>query len=196
MDRNQLLFRANEALRESIRVKEKALKEGEVLVQIAITLSEALQKNHKLFLCGNGGSAADAQHIAAEFIGRFKRERKALPALALTVDTSVLTSLANDYGYETIFVRQLEGLSSCGDVLIGFSTSGNSLNVVKALQWAKKSGCITIGFTGMGKGMMQDYCRFILAAPSKETPRIQELHITWGHILCDLVEEALFGASN
>jgi len=151
-------------------------------------ISKAIAEGHKILFCGNGGSAADAQHLAAEFVGRFQKERKALPATALTVDTSILTAIANDYGYETIFKRQVEALGQAGDVLVGISTSGNSANVLSAMYAAREYGLMVIGMTGMGGGKMAEICNVCLAVPSEVTARTQEMHIMIGHILCELAE--------
>jgi D-sedoheptulose 7-phosphate isomerase len=147
-------------------------------------------------LAGNGGSAADAQHIAAEFVNRFNFDRHGLPAIALTTDTSVLTSIANDYSYDRIFARQLETLGNAGDVFIGISTSGNSRNIVEALKVCKKEEIVTIGLTGSSGGQMKDLCDICIQVPSDETPRIQEVHSLIGHIVCFIVEEELFGKNN
>lgn len=149
----------------------------------------ALDKGHKILFCGNGGSAADAQHLAAELVGRFVKERRSLPAIALTTDTSILTAVANDYDYDQVFARQVEGLGQAGDVLIGISTSGNSQNVVKAVEMAKKRGLKTVAFTGQGGGQLGQLCDATVAVPAKTTARIQEMHILVGHIICELVEE-------
>lgn len=151
---------------------------------------DALAQGHKLLFCGNGGSAADSQHLAAEIVGRFQKERCSLPAIALTVDTSVLTAVANDYGYDTVFSRQVEGLGQAGDILIGISTSGNSKNVVAAIELAKRKGLKVIGLTGAGGGKMAELCDICLAVPAQVTARIQEMHIMIGHILCEIAEEA------
>ena len=151
-------------------------------------IRKALAGGHKILFCGNGGSAADSQHLAAEFVGRFQKERQSLPALALTVDTSILTAVANDYGYDVVFSRQVEGLGQAGDVLVGISTSGNSKNVVKAIEAAQKKGIKVIGLTGAGGGRMAELCDICLAVPSKVTARTQEMHILIGHILCELAE--------
>lgn len=155
-----------------------------------ILIRNALAGGHKILFCGNGGSAADSQHLAAEIVGRFQKERPSLPALALTVDTSVLTAVANDYGYDTVFSRQVEGLGNDGDVLVGISTSGNSKNVIAAIEAARKKRMKVIGFTGIGGGKMADLCDVCLAVPSKVTARTQEMHIMIGHILCEIAEEA------
>ena len=152
-------------------------------------LIDTLKSGGKILLCGNGGSAADAQHIAAEFTGRYKKERQGLSAIALTTDTSALTAIGNDYGYDCVFSRQCEALARNGDLLWGISTSGNSKNVLNALEKARKMGCKTLGFSGRDGGAMQNFCDVLLISPSNDTPRIQEMHILMGHILCDLIEK-------
>lgn len=147
-----------------------------------------IKNGNKVLLFGNGGSAADAQHIAAEFTGRFVTERRSLPAIALTTDTSAITAIANDYGYDRVFERQVQGLAVQGDLLIGISTSGNSSNVVKALQTGKTLGCTTIGLSGRDGGMMNDCCDINIVVPSANTARIQEIHILIGHIICGAVD--------
>ena len=150
---------------------------------------DCLKSGGKILLFGNGGSAADAQHLAAELIGRYKVERKSLPAIALTTDTSALTSIGNDYGYSDLFCRQVEGLANKGDVAIGISTSGKSINVINALKVASKLDCNTIGFSGQDGGEMNKICNINLAVPSKDTPRIQEMHIVIGHTICHLIDQ-------
>jgi len=154
-------------------------------------LTACLRDGHKLLLCGNGGSAADAQHIAAELVGRYTRERPAWPAIALTTDTSALTAIGNDYGFERTFDRQVEALGRQGDALIAISTSGNSPNVLAAVVRARAQGLYTLGFAGRDGGRLAAACDLCLTVPHGETARIQEMHITLGHILCDLVEGAL-----
>ena len=138
--------------------------------------------------CGNGGSAADSQHLAAEFVGRFQKERAGLPAIALTVDTSILTAVGNDYGYDKVFVRQVQALARPGDVLVGISTSGNSANVVEAVELAKSMGVYCVGMTAVGGGKMKELCDECIAVPAQVTARAQEMHILIGHILCELVD--------
>ncbi|MBI1978136.1 MAG: D-sedoheptulose 7-phosphate isomerase [Candidatus Omnitrophica bacterium] len=169
-----------------------SLENIKVLQEISDRLVSAFQHGDKILLCGNGGSAADAQHIAAEFIGRFKRERKSLPAIALTTDTSILTALGNDYSYEAIFARQVEGLGVRGDVLIALSTSGNSKNVLGAAKKAKELGLIVIGFTGKNGGNLKQLCDLTFFANSDQTPHIQEMHITALHAVSEAVEDVLF----
>jgi len=149
-----------------------------------------LKNGRKILLCGNGGSAADAQHIAAELTGRYKSERRGLPAIALTTDTSALTAISNDYGFERIFDRQVEALANAGDLLIGISTSGVSKNVLSALKIAKEFNCHTLGMSGNYAREMNDICNLNLVIPSNDTPRIQEMHILIGHILCQAVDDA------
>ena len=160
----------------------------EPLARAAQLMVQTLQSGHKILLCGNGGSAADAQHIAAELTGRYKTERRGLPAIALTTDTSALTAIANDFGYEKVFSRQVEALANQGDLLIGISTSGNSANIVLALEQARAIGCTTLGLTGNSGGKMNALCDINLVVPSNNTPRIQEMHILFGHILCQIVD--------
>lgn len=167
----------------------QTMEQMEVISDIAERCRATLTAGQKILFCGNGGSAADAQHLAAELIGRFQKERRSLAAVALTTDTSILTAVANDYGYEEVFARQVEGLGRSGDVLIGISTSGNSKNVVKAVEKARDIGMHTIAFTGEGGGKLSSLCDITLAVPSKVTARIQEMHILVGHIICELVEE-------
>jgi D-sedoheptulose 7-phosphate isomerase len=162
------------------------------LAQIAALLIRTYQSGNKLLLFGNGGSAADAQHIAAELVGRFLKERNPLPALALTVNTSILTAVGNDYGYDQIFVRQLEALGGPGDVAFALSTSGNSPNIIAGVQAAKQQGLVTVGLTGRGGGRLKAETDYCLCVPADSSPRIQEMHILVGHILCELIEEALF----
>ena len=156
-------------------------------------LAAALESGNKLLVMGNGGSAADAQHFAAEIVGRFKLERRALPALALSTDTSILTAVGNDYGFDSIFSRQVEAHAVAGDVVVGISTSGNSPNVETALKLAAQSGCRTIALLGKDGGSIKEVAELSLVIPSFDTPRVQEGHITIIHILCDLVERKLFG---
>ena len=160
----------------------------EKLETCAKYVEKALAEGHKVLVCGNGGSAADSQHLAAEFVGRFQKERKGLPAIALTVDTSILTAVANDYGYDTVFARQVQALGEPGDVLVGISTSGNSKNVLLAVEEAKAKGITCIGMTAEGGGKMAAACDICLAVPAKVTARAQEMHILMGHILCELVD--------
>ena len=161
------------------------------LVEITKLISKSLSDGGTIFWCGNGGSAADSQHMAAEFVGRFKKNRRALRSLALTTDTSVLTCVANDYSYDDIFSRQIEGLARSGDVLIEFSTSGESINVIRAFEVAESIGMVTIAFIGKDGGKLKNSAQHILHVKSNTTARIQETHIFLGHIICDLVEHEL-----
>ena len=149
---------------------------------------DALKNGNKILLCGNGGSAADAQHIAAELTGRYKTERRGLPGIALTTDTSAITAIGNDYGYDRVFDRQVESLANKGDVIIGISTSGNSKNVVSALKLGQELGCKTVGLTGRDGGAMNDVCDINLVVRSNNTPRIQEMHILFGHTICQIID--------
>jgi len=161
----------------------------EKLEKASALVVEALKRGNKVLLCGNGGSAADAQHIAAELTGRYKTERRGLPGIALTTDTSALTAIGNDYGYDRVFDRQVEALANEGDLLVGISTSGNSANVISALTLAKSLGCATLGFSGRDGGKMNEVCDINLIVPSDDTPRIQEMHILFGHIICHIIDE-------
>ncbi len=163
-----------------------------VMAEMAESITRALRDGGKLLLCGNGGSAGDAQHIAAEFVGRLMYDRAPLAAIALTTDTSALTAIANDYGFDQVFDRQVRALGRPGDVLIGLSTSGASPNVVAALQAGRAQGMVCLGWTGNREGPMPGLCDAVLAVPSNHTPIIQQLHITAGHVVCGLVERALF----
>ena len=161
------------------------------ILDAAQKIQGRLEAGGKLMLMGNGGSAADAQHIAAELVGRFKKERKAMPALALTVDTSSLTALGNDYGFDTIFERQVEALANKNDAVIGISTSGNSENIIRAVNKANSIGAFTIGLLGNDGGKLKDAVNLPIIIPSNDTARIQEVHITIGHIICEIIEEDL-----
>jgi D-sedoheptulose 7-phosphate isomerase len=180
-------------IRTSIAVKQELLKQSALLAQVAEKLIEAYEAGKKILVFGNGGSAADAQHIAAELVGKYYMDRRPLPAEALTVNTSSLTAIGNDYAFERIFARQVEALGNPGDVAIGISTSGNSPNVIEAIRAAKKKGMITIGLTGAEGGRLRNEVDYCICVPSKDTPRIQEAHILIGHIWCELIERALFG---
>jgi len=195
--RTQLRLAAEAAFRESIAVKEALCREGcDLLLAMAAMLAAAFRGGHRLFLFGNGGSAADAQHLAAELVNRFQRERRPLPALALTVDTSILTSIGNDYAFDDVFLKQVQALGQAGDVALGISTSGRSPNVLKALKWARENGLHTLGWAGAEESELDVTCDLVLHVPSRVTARIQEGHITFGHVLCLLVEEILFGEGN
>lgn len=174
---------------EHLSVLAAAQKEhAQPIAAAAKAIVACLKSGGKVLICGNGGSAADSQHFAAELAGRFKSERKALAAIALTTDTSAITAIGNDYGFERIFSRQVEALGKKGDVLVALSTSGNSPNVLAAIEAAKKQGMAAIGFTGMGGGKMRPMCGTCICIGSQNTPRIQEAHITIIHIICELVE--------
>jgi len=174
---------------EHIEVAKQSAEQLESKVsQACEIITNCIKNGNKVLLFGNGGSASDAQHIAAEFVGRFVKERRSLPAIALTTDTSALTSIGNDYGFERIFERQVEGLANEGDILIGISTSGNSANVIRALEMGKTLGCKSIGLTGNHGGRMSDLCDLNIIVPSAVTARIQEMHILIGHIICSAVD--------
>ena len=188
-----LLERIYEIGETSRRVQEEFLKrEGEKILEVAKLLVEVFKKEGKLLVFGNGGSAADAQHLAGELVNRFKKERRPLPAIALTTDTSVLTAISNDYDYSLVFAKQIEALGKKGDVALGISTSGNSPNVLKALEVAKGLGLYTVGLSGGEGGKMKVLCDYLVLVPSKETPRIQEGHLLFLHLVSELVEELLF----
>ena len=183
-------------IQESIDVKQSFLADASNIVlieNICNSITNAFKNGRKVLLCGNGGSAADAQHIAAEFSGRFKINRPALPAEALHVNTSYLTAVGNDYGFDVIYSRMIEGIGCEGDVLIALSTSGNSNNILNAVKAAKSKSMVTIGMTGISGGDMNDHCDFMVKIPSTNTPRIQESHILVGHIICQLVENNIYG---
>ncbi len=182
---------------EASRVMSSMQTDEALLVKIGVAAQaciDSLQQGGKLLLAGNGGSAADAQHIAGEFVSRFAFDRPGLPAIALTTDTSILTAIGNDYGYEKLFSRQVQALGQKGDVFIGYSTSGKSPNILRAFEEARTRGLICIGLTGSRRGSMQERCDHILEVPSSDTPKIQEGHLVIGHILCGLVENAIFKA--
>lgn len=182
-------------VRNSLTVKQELLEDTDLLsltVEIAEIASEALQDGKKLLLFGNGGSAADAIHIAAELVGRYQRERRGLPALALGGNLSSVTAIGNDYGFDSIFSRQIEAFGTAGDIAIGISTSGDSENILRALKTARERGMTTVGMTGRRGGRLKTNVDYCLAVPSDETPRVQECHILLGHIICDLVERSLF----
>lgn len=182
-------------IKASIDVKQQVLENEDLIATIekvveAITAS--LKNNGRIYFCGNGGSAADAQHLAAEFSGRFYTDRKALPAEALHCNTSYLTAVANDYSYDVVYARLIDGIGNKGDVLVGLSTSGNSGNIMKAFEVANEKGITTVGFTGYTGGTMKAVSDLLINVPSTDTPRIQESHILIGHIVCQLVEEKIF----
>lgn len=181
----------------SIRVKEQVL-EDEVLIgameQVVVVIAAAFRAGRRVYFCGNGGSAADAQHLAAEFSGRFYKDRKALPSEALHCNTSYLTAVANDYSFDDVYARLIGGIGEAGDVLVGLSTSGNSRNIIRAFETAREKGMTTIGFTGATGGQLKSLSDYLFNIPSTDTPRIQEAHILAGHIICQLVEESYFGS--
>jgi D-sedoheptulose 7-phosphate isomerase len=182
-------------IEESINVKKLLLKDDEIPKSIrraADLCTTSLKNGNKLILAGNGGSAADAQHLAGELVNRFGFERPGLSAIAITTDTSIITSISNDYGFERLFARQIEAIGKKGDVLISLSTSGSSANIVEGIKEAKKAGITTIGLTGRSGGKMAHLCDLCLMIPSDEAPRIQEAHILIGHIICSLVENSIF----
>ncbi len=184
-----------EKIRESIEVKRAFLSDEKMIKTIQSASREvinAFRKNKKVLLCGNGGSAADAQHIAAELSGRFYFDRKPLDAEALHVNTSYLTAISNDYSYDEVFSRLVTAKGQKGDILISISTSGNSINILKAIEEANRIGMINIGFTGERGGKMNGKCKHLVKVPSSDTPRIQETHILIGHIICEIAEKALF----
>ena len=186
----------NDLIKASISVKEQIISDGvmaPILEEVIQIITNTFQNGGAVYFCGNGGSAADAQHLAAEFSGRFYKDRKALPSEALHCNTSYLTAVANDYSYDVIYSRLIEGIARKGDVLIGLSTSGNSGNILKAFEMANSMGVITIGMTGAGGGKMKAISNYLIEVPSNTTPRIQESHILIGHIICELVEKNIFG---
>jgi D-sedoheptulose 7-phosphate isomerase len=185
-----------QSIRDSIAVKQAILADADFhtkTAQAAQAMTAAFRAGGKVLFCGNGGSAADAQHIAAELSGRFYRDRPPLYAEALHVNSSFVTAVANDYGYEDVFARMVEAAGRPGDILVAFSTSGNSPNILKAVQMGREKGMTIIGFTGATGGKMADFCDILLNVPSTDTPRIQESHILIGHILCQIVEQQIFG---
>jgi len=184
------------AFKESIKVKEKFIEEKNIdkIIEVARAIANAFNDGKKLILFGNGGSATDASHIAAEFVNRFKKERPGLPAIALNTDMAVITSIANDYDFSEIFAKQLKSLADSGDIVIAISTSGNSPNVIKAMDVAKKKRLTTVAFTGSKGEKLASKATYSFIVPSDVTPRIQETHITLGHVICQMVEEILFEA--
>jgi D-sedoheptulose 7-phosphate isomerase len=168
-------------------------RQADVIEQIGVRLAKVLKAGRGIFIFGNGGSAADSQHIAAELESRFMKERRALPCLALTTNTSTLTAIGNDYGYDRTFARQIEAYCRKGDAVIAISTSGNSVNVLEAVKRAKKAGAVTVGFTNEKGGKLKGLVDLCLCVPSMDTQRVQECHITVGHIVCDIIESSMFG---
>ena len=189
MDKIKKIIKASIDTKQSVLQNEGLLKTIAASVDVIVT---AFRNGKRVYFCGNGGSAADAQHLAAEFSGRFYTDRKALPAEALHCNTSYLTAVGNDYGFDEIYSRLIDGIGVQGDVLVGLSTSGNSPNILKAFKTAKKKEMITIGFTGKSGGEIRPLCDHLINIPSTDTPRIQESHIMVGHIICQLVEEKYF----
>ena len=183
-------------IRNSYEVKQAILNDKvltDLIREVSEVSIEVYKRGNKILLAGNGGSAADAQHIAGEFVSRFYFDRPGLPSIALTTDTSIMTAIGNDYGYDHLFARQVQANGVEGDLFIGISTSGNSPNILKALEECKAKGIITVGLTGATGGKMAELCDYCIKVPSNETPRIQESHILIGHIICAVVEEAVFG---
>ena len=180
---------------ESAAVKNRVLQDPSLLMTteaVAAKMVDALKNGNRIYFCGNGGSAADAQHLAAEFSGRFYTDRDALPADALHCNTSYLTAVANDYSFDVIYARLIKGIGNRGDILVGLSTSGNSVNIVNAFEAAREKGLVTVAFTGESGGKMKALSDYLVNVPSTDTPRIQETHILLGHIICQLVEEQYF----
>ncbi|MEM4259826.1 MAG: D-sedoheptulose 7-phosphate isomerase [Candidatus Woesearchaeota archaeon] len=186
----------SQIINESINVKYTILKQTGTITKIIKEIICAYRNGNKLLICGNGGSAADSQHFAAELIGRFKQDRKGLPAIELSTDTSILTSIGNDYGFENIFKRQVEANGNKGDILIGISTSGNSKNIIEAVKEANKKGIKTICLLGRDGGLLKNICDLQIIINSDNTARIQESHITIIHIICEIVEQELFKKNN
>tara|TARA_Y100000389_G_scaffold193767_1_gene222922 strand:- start:646 stop:1224 length:579 start_codon:yes stop_codon:yes gene_type:complete len=183
-------------IEEAIKVQQRMLNDDELLEKITISANkciDSLKSGKKILLAGNGGSAADSQHIAGELVSRFAFDRPGLAAIALTTDTSILTAIGNDYGYECLFSRQIQALGNDGDIFIAYSTSGKSPNILKAITEANDRGIYTIGLTGNRKAEMNDMCEIILEVPSSDTPKIQEGHLIIGHILCGIIENKIFG---
>ncbi len=182
-------------IQSSVDVKQQIVANETLLLkieQVTKAVAQAFANGNKVLFCGNGGSAADAQHLAAEFSGRFYTDRDPLPSEALHCNTSYLTAVANDYSFDVVYSRMVKGMGKPGDVLIGLSTSGNSVNIIKAMEQATTIGMITVCFTGETGGKLKDHCTYLINVPSKDTPRIQESHIMIGHIVCELVERELF----
>ena len=179
----------------SISLKEQILQEETLLqtvMEVVDVIVAAFRNGNRVYFCGNGGSAADAQHLAAEFSGRFYKDRKALPSEALHCNTSYITAVANDYSYDVVYARLIDGIGNSGDVLVGLSTSGNSANIVKAFEAAKAKGIITVGFTGQTGGLLKATSDYLINVPSTDTPRIQEVHMLLAHTICQFVEEKYF----
>ena len=187
--------KVKEIIKASIDSKQQVLNDDKLLdtvCNVVNAIVRCFQEGHRVYFCGNGGSAADAQHLAAEFSGRFYKDRKALPAEALHCNTSYLTAVGNDYGFDVVYSRIIDGIGQQGDVLVGLSTSGNSANIIRAFEVAKTKGLITVGFTGISGGQLKSLCDYLINIPSADTPRIQESHIMLGHVICELVETKYF----
>jgi len=189
MNKIKNIIQASIDVKQQVLENEALLKTIEEVITVFVT---AFKNGNRVYFCGNGGSAADAQHLAAEFSGRFYTDRKALPAEALHCNTSYLTAVANDYGYDLVYSRMIDGIAAPGDVLVGLSTSGNSVNIIKAFEIARQKEVITIAFTGSSGGQIKSLSDYLINIPSTDTPRIQESHIMVGHIICQLVEEKMF----
>ncbi len=189
MEKIKNIIQASIDTKQQVLENDTLLQTIEKVVGVIVT---AFKNGNRVYFCGNGGSAADAQHLAAEFSGRFYTDRKALPAEALHCNTSYLTAVANDYGYDAVYSRMIDGIGQAGDILVGLSTSGNSANIIRAFETAREKGMITIAFTGMAGGQMKSISDHLINIPSADTPRIQETHIMVGHIICQLVEEKYF----
>lgn len=192
---NNKTMKVRKAIEESIKVKTDILSDNKILDTInlvSVKIAESLKNGGKVLFCGNGGSAADAQHLAAELSGRFYYDRNPLPAEALHVNTSYLTAVANDYSYDVVYSRLIKGMGKRNDVLVCLSTSGNSKNILYAIEEAQKIGMLVIGLTGITGGKMKDLCHHLINVPSTDTPRIQESHIMIGHIICEIIESKLF----
>jgi D-sedoheptulose 7-phosphate isomerase len=193
--RKNLLIK--KAIKNTIETKKKILKDKNtlsIIEKVAEGIIKAFKNDKKVLLCGNGGSAADAQHIATELSGKFYLDREPLFAEALHTNTSFLTAVANDFSYDEVFARAVRAMGRKGDILIGISTSGNSLNVIKAIKMANKMKMVSIGLSGKTGGKMRDLCKYLIRVPSTDTPRIQESHILIGHIICEIVEKDIFGS--
>ena len=187
--------KVKEIIKASIDSKQQVLNDDKLLdtvCNVVNAIVRCFQEGHRVYFCGNGGSAADAQHLAAEFSGRFYKDRKALPAEALHCNTSYLTAVGNDYGFDVVYSRIIDGIGQQGDVLVGLSTSGNSANIIRAFEVTKTKGLITVGFTGISGGQLKSISDYLINVPSADTPRIQESHIMLGHVICELVETKYF----
>lgn len=189
MEKIKSIIQASIDTKQQVLENEALLKVIEDVVDVIVT---AFQNGKRVYFCGNGGSAADAQHLAAEFSGRFYKDRKALPSEALHCNTSYLTAVANDYSFDDVYARLIDGIGQTGDILVGLSTSGNSKNIIKAFETAREKGITTVGFTGITGGEMKPFSDYLINIPSTDTPRIQEAHILAGHIICQLTEEKYF----